>query len=73
VTHEKDAISTSIPSIFGSRPGLIDYNRPAREVLTVQGLDCSLSVTGSRHLHKSESLGLIRVFIIDDVDGFNLA
>jgi hypothetical protein len=71
-THASSAPakSASIRATFSSRPGLIDDQSPSLQFLTVQ---CSLSLTGRRHLHKSKSFRWTSVFVIDDIDGFNLA
>jgi hypothetical protein len=67
------ASSASAAAFLGARAGFIDIQGIALKLLAIHAGNGRQGVFLGRHLHKAESSRLAGEFVLDNVDGRNLA
>jgi hypothetical protein len=68
ITTTASATSTAPAATLSLRPGFIDYEVPAAEILAVQRVDRAVGVFIALHFHEGKAAGLSREAITNEID-----
>jgi hypothetical protein len=68
ITTASSATSTAPAATLSLRPGFIDHEVPAAEILAVQRVDGAVGVFVTLHFHEGKAAGLSREAITNEID-----
>jgi hypothetical protein len=68
ITTASSATSTAPAATLSLRPGFIDHEVPAAEILAVQRVDRAVGVFIALHFHEGKAAGLSREAITNEID-----